>query len=181
MSNNRINLRAAFLVFALLIGFSVTAGYAWAQSTCPPINAVPCAAQALVLGPRTWEQWKAQAGWETYSAGNYSPPEWKLRQFRKLVKARNADFVIFGGSWCPDSKVQLPVLFRLFNLASIPARRQQLYGVDTNAKEPTHTADRFNVSRVPSVIILSNGKEIGRIAEFPRPNWEDDLMRVLSG
>lgn len=165
----------AFFILAMLMGFLFTSWYALAQGVCPT------PAPDAVLGPKTWEEWKAEAGWENYSAGGYSPPQWKLEQLAGLIRARNATFIIFGGSWCDDSKVQLPVLFRLFSLASIPVERQKLYGVDRSVKEPTHTADRLNISRVPTVVIMSNGKEIGRIAEFPRPNWEDDLIRVLSG
>jgi thiol-disulfide isomerase/thioredoxin len=172
MSGKSMKGRAAFLV---LMGFLFASGHAFAQSVC----STP--APNVVLGPRTWEEWKAEAGWENYSAGEYSPPQWKLAQLAGLVQARNATFIIFGGSWCHDSIAQLPVLFRLFSLASIPAARQRLYGVDCDVKEPTHTADRLNISRVPTVVIMSDGKEIGRIAEFPRPNWEDDLIRVLSG
>ena len=165
--------RVAFFVLAVLIGFLAAAGYAWAQAACCREN--------MVLGLRTWEEWKAEAGWDNYAAGDYSPPPWKLAQISELVQARNATFIIFGGSWCPDSRAQLPVLFRLFSLASIPADRQQLYGVDHNVEEPTGTAGRFYISRVPTVVILSNGREIGRIAEFPRPDWADDILRVLSG
>jgi thiol-disulfide isomerase/thioredoxin len=173
MFDKSIKAGAAFLILILSVGFALTAEYAQAQTVCCAPNPV--------LGPRTWGEWKAEAGWDNYEAGEYSPPQWKLAQFAELAQSRNATFVIFGGSWCHDSRAQLPVLFRLFNLASIPAERQQLFGVDGNVKEPTRTADRFNVSRVPTVIVLSNGREIGRISEFPRPNWEDDLIRVLSG
>lgn len=172
MSGKPIKGRIAFLVFAFLFGFALTAGYVRAQP--------PCCGPNEVLGPRTWEEWKAEARWDNYEAGEYSPPQWKLEQFAELARARNATFIIFGGSWCHDSMAQLPLLFRLFSLASIPVDRQRLYGVDVNVKEPTRTADRFSVSRVPTVIVLSSGREIGRISEFPRPNWEDDLIRVLS-
>ncbi len=173
--------RTALFVFAFLIGVTFAAVDARAQGSCPTPDVVLCSAPRAVLGPKTWEEWKAEAGWDNYSAGNYHPPQWKLNQLADLVRTRNVTFLVFGGSWCSDSKAQLPVLFSLFDLASIPAARQQLYGVDINVKEPTRTADRYKISRVPSVIVLSNGKEIGRIAEFPRPNWEDDLIRVLSG
>jgi len=173
MIGKSIKSRAAFFVLAFIIGFSLTAGYVWAQNSCLTPNAV--------LGPRTWEEWKAEAGWENYAAGEYSPPQWKVAELAGLTRARNATFIVFGGSWCSDSKVQLPVLFRLFSLASIPAGRQRLYGVNRCVKEPTQTADRYNISRVPTVVVLSNGREIGRIAEFPRPDWADDLIRVLSG
>lgn len=134
----------------------------------------------MVLGPRTWDQWKAQAGWDNYEAGNYSPPEDKVATFKRLVGERDATFMVFGGSWCPDSKTQLPIIFRFFKLASIPVSRVELYGVDHSLREPTHTAERLNISRIPTLVVFSGGKEIGRIAEFPRPTWEDDLIQILS-
>ena len=173
MFGKSMKIRTALFVLTMLMGFQLTSGYALAQAVCP--TSTP-----IVLGPRTWDQWKAEAGWENYKAGGDIPPEWKLIQLEELVKARNATFLIFGGSWCRDSMTQLPVVFRLFSLAFIPVERQQLYGVDRNVQEPTQTADRLNITRVPTVVVMSNGIEIGRIAEFPRPDWEDDLLRVLS-
>jgi hypothetical protein len=35
------------------------------------------------------------------------------------------------------------------------------------------------INKVPTMIIIKNGKEIGRIEEFPEDTWENDLIKIL--
>jgi thiol-disulfide isomerase/thioredoxin len=135
---------------------------------------------AMVLGKKTWEEWKAEAGWKSYSAEAYQPPEGKIRTISDLGKSKNATFVVFGGSWCPDTIKQLPMIYKIFALASIPPNKVDLYGVDRKKKDPSGTAEKFGIQKVPTLVILANGNEVGRIVEYPQVSWEDDIIALLS-
>jgi hypothetical protein len=135
---------------------------------------------AMVLGKKTWEEWKSEAGWKSYSAEAYQPPEGKIRTISDLGNSKNATFVAFGGSWCPDTIKQLPMIYKIFGLASIPPEKIELYGVNRKKKEPTGTAEKFGIQKVPTLVILSSGNEVGRIVEYPQVSWEDDMIAILS-
>ena len=46
--------------------------------------------------------------------------------------------------------------------------------------EPTGTAKSFHIERVPTLAVLSNEKEKGRITDRPEVSWENDIIKMLS-
>jgi hypothetical protein len=159
--------RRVFVLAACLFFLGVSAGYTQADSK-------------LVLGEKTWEEWKSEAGWISYAADYYVPQETKIKTLSQLQNTKDASFVVFGGAWCSITKSQFPVIFKIFDLASISSDKIQLYGVNKKHKEPTRTYKRFRIVNVPTVIVLSQGKEIGRITQHPAVSWEDDMIKILS-
>jgi hypothetical protein len=135
---------------------------------------------SIILGKRTWEEWKSQAGWASYSADSFKPLAANIDSITNLVASKGASFVVFGGSWCPDTVNQLPVIFKVFDMASIAPDKIELYGVDRKKKEPSGTAERFGITRVPTLIILTDGIEKGRIIEYPLLSWDDNIISILS-
>ncbi len=134
----------------------------------------------ILLGEKSWEQWKSEAGWESYSADDFQPSETKIRDISELSKKSKPMFLVFGGSWCPDTEMQLPMIFKILQLASIPADDVHLYGVDRQKTEPTGAAAQYNIRKVPTLIVLTRQAEAGKIEEFPETTWEDDILKILS-
>jgi hypothetical protein len=69
---------------------------------------------------------------------------------------------------------------KILGLAAVPPGDIHLYGVDRHKKDPSGEAKRWHISRIPTVIILSRDREIGRIVENPKVSWEDDILNILS-
>jgi hypothetical protein len=46
-------------------------------------------------------------------------------------------------------------------------------------KSPQHEEAGKNIVRVPTIIVEQNGKEIGRIIEFPVSSLEKDMLSIL--
>jgi hypothetical protein len=159
-----LTLLACFLAFGL---FASCGRYAITDSS-------------IILGKRTWEEWKSQAGWASYSADSFKPSAANIDSITKLVALKGASFIVFGGSWCPDTVNQLPVIFKVFYMASIAPDRIELYGVDRKKKEPSGTAERFGITRVPTLILLTDGIEKGRIVEYPVLSWDENIISILS-
>jgi thiol-disulfide isomerase/thioredoxin len=134
----------------------------------------------IVLGKKSWKEWKAETDWDSYSADGYKPLKAKTSRISRLVKARKATFIIFAGSWCKDSEAQLPMIMKLLNAAQVPPRSIELFGVDANLKEPSGTAQRYEVANSPTLIILKGQTELGRIVERPESAWEDNILAILS-
>lgn len=74
--------------------------------------------------------------------------------------------VIFLGTWCEDSQFIIPKLFSFFDTAGLSYDRVTLIGVDRNKKSISHITDAFNVINVPTVIVMKEGKEMGRVVEY---------------
>lgn len=134
----------------------------------------------IITGEFSWNQWQKQAGWESYDAAEYLPGEFLSQQLKHIVVSEDVNLLLFSGSWCGDSKSEVPKIFKLFESANISLDKIKLYGVDRNKLEPTGTAEKYKIKRVPTLLVLRNGKEIGRIIEYPKTSWEEDIFQILT-
>ena len=133
----------------------------------------------IITGEFTWNQWQQQAGWHDYDAAEYEPGDFLIGQLSSLVKDNDITFLLFAGSWCGDSESEVPKIFKLFGKAGIPLDKIKLFGVDRDKREPSGVAEVYNIQRVPTLIVLKAGKEVGRIVEFPETSWEEDIFKIL--
>jgi thiol-disulfide isomerase/thioredoxin len=93
-------------------------------------------------------------------------------------------FRVFFGSWCGDSKREVPRFLKLLDLLGVQGESRELIGVgnkDTVYKRsPAGEEEGLGIFRVPTFIILKNGKEINRITEFPVRSLERDLFSIVN-
>lgn len=95
------------------------------------------------------------------------------------MAAKDVHFVVFGGTWCGDTKRELPKFFKTVLLAHIPGANIDLYGVDRSKRSEDGLTEKYGISRVPTIILLSGGREIGRIVEYTTKGMEFDLANLL--
>jgi thiol-disulfide isomerase/thioredoxin len=82
------------------------------------------------------------------------------------AKASAINIVIFGGTWCEDTQQLLPKYLNLLNAANFANERLTIVAVDRAKTTVANLHKTFNVTNVPTCIVLKDGKEIGRIVEF---------------
>ena len=135
-----------------------------------------------ILGKVNWEYWINNSHWDDYKAENYIPDSAKSEYLKEKIKSGNISFILFSATWCGDSKEQAPKIMKLLKLINYDINKLEIYGVDRSKKEPTHTAEMMMIDHVPTLIILRDGIEIGRIIEFPQPgkSWEDEITFILN-
>lgn len=91
------------------------------------------------------------------------------------------NFVVFGGTWCGDTKHLLPGFLATTDAAGIPANHITLIGVDRDKKTLFNLSEAFNITNVPTFIAMKNGKEIGRVVEYGRIGApEKELAQMIS-
>ena len=93
---------------------------------------------------------------------------------------RDMDFVIMFGTWCHDSKREVPRMLRILDSAGVRTEQISLIGVDTNKEEPKGQEKTYNLRNTPTLILLKNGEEVGRIIERPNVSLEADLIGLTT-
>jgi thiol-disulfide isomerase/thioredoxin len=88
-------------------------------------------------------------------------------------------FILVLGTWCSDSKRDVPKFFKVMDLAGVQENQILLFGVDRAKKGSDEITERYAVKRVPTIIMLKKGEEIGRITEMPRKTIEYDLAEMI--
>lgn len=99
------------------------------------------------------------------------------------LKAKGSDleFIVFGGTWCDDTKVLLPKYFNWLEASGFPQEKVTLIGVDRNKKTLSHLAEALGVINVPTFIIMKNGKEVGRVVEYGKYGQPDkELGEIIA-
>lgn len=99
----------------------------------------------------------------------------------QLITALSYDvhFVMVLGTWCGDSKKEVPQLFKVFDSAKISEHKILMIGVDRSKKSNDGLSDKYNVQRVPTLIVLRGDQELGRIVEHPKETLEKDIVKIL--
>ncbi|MEK7671115.1 MAG: thioredoxin family protein, partial [Bacteroidota bacterium] len=88
--------------------------------------------------------------------------------------------VVVLGTWCSDSKREVPRFLKIVDLSLIPPAQIQFYGVDRTKKSSDGVTDRYKIERVATFIFLKRGEEVGRIVESPKNSLEEDMLAILA-
>jgi thiol-disulfide isomerase/thioredoxin len=91
----------------------------------------------------------------------------------------DVDVVVFYGSWCGDSRREVPRFLRVVEKGGFVKERVRYYGLDRTKKSPDGLTDQYAIERVPTFILLRSGKELGRVVELPRTTLEGDMVEIL--
>jgi hypothetical protein len=54
-----------------------------------------------------------------------------------------------------------------------------LYGLDRSKRDSEGKSGRYGITRVPTMVFLQNGAEIGRMTERPNRSMENDILNIL--
>ena len=96
------------------------------------------------------------------------------------TKLDSAQFLIVFGTWCPDSKREVPRFFKIADLLNIRKDHIQLFAVDRSKQHPEGIPQQYSITNVPTFIVLEHGQEVGRIVEKPKTKLEFDLLEIFA-
>jgi len=116
--------------------------------------------------------------WFAENQKGYTPDQNALQLLRANKDSIN--IVAFGGTWCGDTKYILPKFFVLADAAGLSQDRITLLGVDRSKKTIQHLSEAFGITNVPTLILMKNGKEIGRVVEYGHTGlFDKDFAEIL--
>jgi len=88
---------------------------------------------------------------------------------------------IVMGTWCPDSRREVPRFMRVMDVWQFPVSKITFIGVDDAKQSPVGEYVSLDIMRVPTFIIYKNNIETGRIIENPTTSLEQDMVNILTG
>lgn len=119
--------------------------------------------------------------WYKRNYDAYKTDDAAVSDLELLLKDKT--ITIFLGTWCGDSKREVPRMMKILDAAVFPEKKMQLIMVSNHAdmykQSPQHEETGKNIIRVPTFIFYENGIEIGRIIESPITTLEKDMLKVL--
>jgi len=96
------------------------------------------------------------------------------------IAGEGVETKVFLGTWCSDSRREVPRFLKVMDLAGTSSAGFTLFGLDRKMKSPGGSEAPFHIERVPTFVFLKQGKEIGRIVEFPQTSIEGDMVSILA-
>jgi len=116
--------------------------------------------------------------WYLQGFAGYVPDEKIIEQLKK-IDMNDYSITIVMGTWCPDSRREVPRFMKIADLWGFPADKIKFIGVDINKVAPLADYAALGIERVPTFIFYKNNSEKGRIIEVPVTSLEQDTRDIL--
>ena len=116
--------------------------------------------------------------WYASSEQEYTPqPEYVDAMQNAIGKFK---FIVFGGTWCSDTRYILPKFFKIQDLSGFPDADISFFAVDRSKKTIGNITSSLGITHVPTLIVMKDGKEIGRVVEYGSTGeWDKELVGLL--
>jgi len=140
----------------------------------------PFAIQPLppLLGPAPLKQILELKPSYALAAQLYKPDPTKLALIRSVT--HQTEIHVYFGTWCLLCKRLLPGFIRTIELAANPRILITYIGVDEDITRPEAELERDHITKSPTILVLQEGREIGRIEEKTDTTIEADLAGILA-
>ncbi|MEY8760112.1 thioredoxin family protein [Chryseobacterium tongliaoense] len=135
----------------------------------------------MLLGNQLKDQFlKAPyADWYVKEHDEYTIDEKAVAELKKL-KLASYNIIVFMGTWCEDSHRDFPRLMKILEEVKYPDNKLTIIAVNRKKESPTGDEGRYNIQKVPTIIVEKYGEELGRIIEMPKTGYiERDLVEIL--
>ncbi len=149
-----------------------------ASACAPSYRIVQDDIARAVVGRISWREWQREAAWKNYADTTYKPDAASLKRLTSLITPE-ISFRLIAGTWCDDSREEMPRLFPLLTASGVNTDAVEIWGVSRSKREPTAIVQTNAIEYVPTLVVMRSGKEIGRIVEHPKTSWEADLQAIL--
>lgn len=141
--------------------------------------------EVMLLGHCDWAMLKqgTYQSWFMPGFNAYQPDSIILQSIKPLLQGKQIE--IFLGTWCGDSRREVPKMLKLLETAGCNISSVKLVFVsnapDAYKQSPQHEEAGKDIKRVPTLIVYHDKKETGRIVEYPVVSLEKDLLAILRG
>ena len=95
--------------------------------------------------------------------------------------SENLSIMLFMGTWCGDSRREVPRIYRILDAVNFDESRLTLINMDREKNSPNGEETGLNIHHVPTLILYKNSSEIGRVIESPIQSLEEDIAAIING
>jgi len=162
----------------LLLALTVLSSAIFAQTplATPRVLLGSFSRDSLLNEPfKTW----FEAGYNAYI------PQPEVVEQLKKINLKTHIVQVFMGTWCGDTKRELPRFLKTLDAIGFPKQNVEIIGVsnldDAYKQSPNHEERGVEIYRVATFVFYKNGVEVNRIVEYPVNSLETDLLAILSG
>jgi thiol-disulfide isomerase/thioredoxin len=133
-----------------------------------------------LIGIATKDSFLAEpfSDWFLFNYDAYEIDEVVIDSLQPLLN--NITIKAFMGTWCGDSQSQTPVFYKVLDSVNFNTNNLEMIAVNESKKTPSNLQKGYDIEYVPTFIFYKNGKEIGRIVEYPRESIEVDMLTIVS-
>ena len=105
-------------------------------------------------------------------------PNWikEIKPFLKGLKIK-----VFMGTWCEDSKRELPHFIKLLNALEFDQNHLKMYAMSEEKTTPRNFEKDLDIYNIPTIIFFKDGNEMNRFVEFPLNSLESDIEKIVKG
>ena len=150
-------------------------------NTTPSKITINKAESDMLVGKIEWSQ--LQEGeygeWFTPHFKDYAVEMESVPEIKKLMDG--VTVTTFMGTWCGDSKRESPRFYKIMKAADVADANLELIAVTHEKTTPKGLEKGMDIQRVPTFIFKKDGKELGRIVEYPVESLEKDMLKILKG
>ncbi|WP_289097296.1 thioredoxin [uncultured Pseudoalteromonas sp.] len=104
----------------------------------------------------------------------YSPSKEELSTIKAL---QGKQVLVFLGTWCHDSKREVPRFLKLLDTAKVQLGSLKLVAVGYDKLDPAGLAKQYDLMYTPTIIVLDGEKELSRMIEKPKQSLAVDLTQ----
>jgi hypothetical protein len=92
---------------------------------------------------------------------------------------KDFDITIVLGTWCSDSRREVPRFFKILDRLSYDQKKLKLICVNHEKKNPEGDIENLAIKFVPTITFFKNEIEKGRIVESPQETLEKDILKIV--
>lgn len=125
-----------------------------------------------------WMQQEPHNTWYSRGYEGYTPDPEVMAELMTVSKD-SLKITIVLGTWCPDSRREVPRFMKIMDIWGYPIDDIRFIGVDIDKIAPLDDYTLLGIERVPTFIFFTNNIEKGRIIEVPVTSLERDMLKIL--
>ncbi|CAM3515232.1 thioredoxin family protein [Aequorivita lipolytica] len=144
-------------------------------------DTVPYEDSVMLLGKANRKGFEMEAFKDWFNTGyeTYTVDSEILDKLKPLLK--EVTITLFMGTWCEDSQRETPHFYKILDETNFDESKLTLITVSEEKTTPQGLEEGKNITNVPTLIFYKDGKELGRIVEYPIESLEKDMLAILSG
>jgi thiol-disulfide isomerase/thioredoxin len=120
--------------------------------------------------------------YSTWYLKGYDDYQYNSESVNRLLDLNkdNLSFKVVMGTWCSDSRREIPRFMRILDIWQFPVAKVTFIGVDENKFGPVAEYSSLDIQKIPTIIIYKNNIEAGRIIENPVTSLEQDMVNIIT-